>query len=190
MTKMTAVLRACALPLGIATCLFAAACAPPAQDDTPTRFAFTALETARIPTPEGAPKDSCWARDVAPAVIETKTAQVMVQPAILNDDGSLLAPAVYATETLQDIVTPRREYVFETLCAKDITPEFIASLQRALQVRSRYNGEISGEINPETEAALRLFQQDQEVETSLLTIETARALGLVAVERDMGQNRG
>lgn len=181
MIHRTASLRACAAPLGVGLCLALAACAP--VPETPTRFAFTALEQARVPAPAGARPGSCWARDVTPAVIETRTAQVLEQPAILNTDGSLLAPAIYATEIRQEIVTPRKEYVFETLCAEEITPEFIASLQRALQARGRYDGPISGTINPETEAALRLYQRAQGVETALLTIATARDLGLAAVER-------
>ncbi len=180
MIHRTAFRRACVAPLGVALCLALASCAPP--PDPPTRFAFTALERARVPAPAGARPGSCWARDVTPAVLETRTAQVLEQPAILNADGSLLAPAIYATEIQQEIVTPRREYVFETLCAEEITPEFVASLQRALQVRGKYDGVISGEINPATEAALRLYQQAQGVETALLTIETARELGLAAVE--------
>lgn len=160
-----------------------AACTHAPTSETATRFAFTALEAARIPAPADAPEGTCWARDVTPAVIETQTAQVIVQPAILNDDGSLLAPAIYATETEQQIVQPRQEYVFETLCAHDITPEFISSLQRALQARGRYAGAITGEINPETELALRDFQRSQGLETRLLTMETARQLGLAAVQR-------
>lgn len=159
------------------------ACMQPSPEDTPTRAHFPALEAARVPPPDDAPKDSCWARDATPAVIETVTDQVIEQPAILNADGSLLAPAIYATETRQEIVVPRREYVFETVCAARITPDFISSLQRALQARGLYDGPISGVINRATQAALRGFQTDQNVETSLLTIRTARALGLVAVER-------
>ena len=161
--------------------LSACSSAPPSEPAS--RLAFTALEAARVPAPEGAPEGSCWARDVTPAVIETKTAQLIEQPAILNPDGSLLAPAIYATETEQMIVEPRREYVFETLCAEEITPEFIASLQRALQVRGLYDGVITGVIDSATEDALQSFQRTQGLETRLLTIETARQLGLAAVER-------
>lgn len=169
----------CVVGLGIC-----GACTPPANDeDVPTRAYFPALEAARVPPPDTAPKDTCWARDATPAVIETVTDQVIEQPAILNDDGSLLAPAIYATETRQEIVVPRREYVFETICADQITPELISSLQRALAARGLYDGPISGQINRRTETALRSYQKPQEVETGLLTIQTARELGLVAVKR-------
>lgn len=182
MIQTTATRRAGAVCLTVALTVVAA-CTQAPPERAATRFAFTALEAARIPAPADAPEGTCWARDVTPAVIETQIAQVIVQPAILNDDGSLLAPAIYATETEQQIVQPRREYVFETLCAPDITPEFISSLQRALQARGRYAGAITGAINPETEQALRDFQRGQGLETRLLTMETARQLGLAAVAR-------
>lgn len=174
--------RNAAFATACAAVLVACTQAPP-EPEAPTRFAFTALEAARIPAPADAPAGSCWARDVTPAVVETQTAQVEVQPAILNPDGSLLAPAIYATETQQQIVKPRQEHVFETLCTEEITPEFVSSLQRALQARGRYQGPITGEIDAATETALRLFQRDQGLETGLLTLATARALGLAAIER-------
>lgn len=160
-----------------------AACTHAPPQDTPPRAHFSALEAARVPAPPDAPKGTCWARDASPAVIETVTEQVIEQPAVLNADGSVQSPAIYATETRQEIVEPRREHVFETLCAGRITPGFIASLQRALQARGLYDGPISGVITPLTETALRRYQRAQEVETGLLTMRTARELGLVAVER-------
>ncbi|TNF20359.1 MAG: peptidoglycan-binding protein [Rhodobacteraceae bacterium] len=182
MTQTPATRRAGAVCL-TAVLAVLAACTHSPPEAPATRFAFTALEAARIPAPADAPAGTCWARDVTPAVVETQTAQVIVQPAILNSDGSLLAPAIYATETEQQIVEPRREYVFETLCAPEITPEFIASLQRALQARGRYGGAITGTITPETELAIRDFQRGQGLETRLLTMQTARQLGLAAVAR-------
>lgn len=163
--------------------LLTSACTPTTQDPRPDTPFFPALEAARIAPPKDAPKGSCWVKDVTPAVIETVTAQIIEQPAILNDDGSLLAPAIYATETRQEIVVPRKEHIFQTLCAKDITPDFIASLQRAFAARKRYTGPITGKINPATEDAIRIFQKEQGLQSSLLSIKTARALGLVAVER-------
>lgn len=160
-----------------------AACTHAPPQEVATRAHFPALEAARIPPPPEAEKGTCWARDTTPAVIETVTAQIIEQPAILNEGGSVRSPAIYATETRQEIVEPRREHVFETLCAGRITPGFIASLQRALQARGLYDGPITGLITPDTEAALRNYQRAQGVETGLLTIRTARELGLVAVPR-------
>lgn len=139
---------------------------------------FTALETARIDPPAGARDGSCWARDVTPAVIETQTERVQVAPRSYSLDGKTEFPAQYETRLYPEIVEPRRVFEFETVCAEDITPEFIASLQRALQVRGLYFHEATGVFDEPTDAALRAFQRSQGVETGLLTIETARAFGL------------
>ncbi|WP_425038402.1 peptidoglycan-binding domain-containing protein [Primorskyibacter sp. S187A] len=164
-----------AVPLFLSACAFVLSGCMQNYDE-PARF--TALEVSRIAPPPGAPADSCWAQDVTPAVIETVTAQVIVSPAQYDETGQIIRPASYATETRQEIVEPRREIIFETVCATEMTPQFIASLQRALQARAIYLHEITGTFDPQTDAALRLYQRTQGRETGLLTIETAREFGL------------
>lgn len=136
------------------------------------------LESARIATPESAPPGSCWAQDVTPAVVETVIDQVLVSPAERGPDGTLLQPARFASETRQEIVEPRRAFRFETVCAADITPQFIASLQRALQARGYYDAPITGIFDAPTDAALRAYQSADGLKTGFLTMRTARAFGL------------
>lgn len=140
--------------------------------------AFTALETARVPPPDGAPPGSCWAKDATPAVIETVTDQVVAAPAVYNADGTLYRPTSYTTKTRQQIVEPRREFTFETVCETQVTPAFVASVQRALQVRGYYQHAVTGRFDPQTLAALRSYQRAQQVDTGVITIRTARELGL------------
>ena len=109
--------------------------------------------------PDGAPQGSCWGRTVSPAVIETVTEPVQVSPAQYNPDGSLLRPPTYRSEARQMIVTPRVDSWFETPCAEALTPDFIASLQRALAVRRYYEGPITGILDKSTQAAIRAFQR-------------------------------
>ncbi|MCH2164066.1 MAG: peptidoglycan-binding protein [Marinovum sp.] len=142
---------------------------------------FTPLETSRIAPPPGAPEGTCWARDVAPAVFETRTEKVLIRPRSYSTDGKTEYPAQYETRYHPTLITPRKAFEFETVCADVITPEFIASLQRALQVRGFYLHEITGQFDTQTDAALRAYQQSQDVDTGLLTIETARSFGLVAM---------
>ena len=68
------------------------------------------LQTA----PPGADPGTCWGKDVTPAVIETVTEQILMQPAEILADGSIAQPAIYKTETRQAIVKERRENWFET----------------------------------------------------------------------------
>jgi hypothetical protein len=138
------------------------------------------LQTA----PPGADPGTCWGKDVSPAVIETVTEQIMLQPAEILADGSIAAPAIYKTETRQAIVKERRETWFETPCAADLTPEFNASVQRALKVRGLYRGPVHGQLDGLTRAAIRAYQKPQGLDSGILSLAAARKLGLVAVERD------
>ena len=104
--------------------------------------------TSRDMAPPGAPPGTCWGRDATPAVIETVTEQVIHETA---DD----AP-VYETQTSQQIITPREDTWFERPCDDVMTPEFNASLQRALEARGHYRGPITGRMDGRTRAAERL----------------------------------
>lgn len=139
-----------------------------------TRFNQTA--------PPGAEPGSCWGKHVTPAIIETVTHQVLLQPAQVLVDGTVLHPAVYKTETLQDIIRERREIWFLVPCEINLTPDFIASVQRALTARGLYTGSITGEMNAGTRAAVRRFQKPQGLDSGILSLAAARKLGLVAVE--------
>ena len=133
--------------------------------------------------PDGAPPGSCWGRTVSPAVIETVTEQVQVSPAQYNPDGTVARPPTYRSEARQMIVTPRVDSWFETPCAEALTPDFIASLQRALAVRRYYEGPITGAMDKDTQAAIRDFQRTTGPDSGVLTLASARQLGLIAVDR-------
>ncbi len=130
--------------------------------------------------PPGADPDACYGQDVSPAEIETVTEQVMLQPAQIDTEGSILYPAVYKTETRQAIVKERRELWFETPCQTELTPEFIETLQRALKVRGHYRGAVTGEMAARTRRAIRAFQRPQGLDSAILSKAAARQLGLVA----------
>ena len=133
--------------------------------------------------PPGAAPGTCWGKDVTPAVIETVTEQVVLQPAEVRDDGTVLEPAVYKTETRQAIVQERRVTWFETPCASAQTPDFVASVQRALKVRGLYRGPVTGTMDARTRAAVRAYQKPEGLDSGILSLAAARRLGLVAVER-------
>ncbi len=125
--------------------------------------------------PEGDP-DACYGQDVTPAVIETVTEQVQLQP-------DAAAPATYHTETRQSIVQERREVWFETLCARQLTPDLVASLQRALKARGYYAGPVNGQMTGATRRAVRAYQKPQGLDSAILSLAAARQLGLAMVER-------
>nr|WP_235857849.1 peptidoglycan-binding domain-containing protein [Marimonas lutisalis] len=133
--------------------------------------------------PPGAAPGTCWGKDVTPAVIETVTEKILLQPAQVLDDGTVISDPVYKTETRQAIVKERRELWFETPCEDQLTPDFVASLQRALQARGIYRGAITGEMDARTRRAIRHYQAPQGLDSGILSLAAARKLGLVAVGR-------
>lgn len=132
--------------------------------------------------PPGADPNACYARHVTPAIIETVTEQVLVQPPQIKADGTVAFPAVYRSETKQKIVRERRELWFETLCQEAVTPEFIASLQRALAARSYFKGQVNGRMDAQTRKAIRAYQKAQGVDSEVLSLAAAQKLGLAITE--------
>ena len=125
----------------------------------------------------------CIAKDTAPAVIETVTIQEIDQPELRDAEGNVTRPASFRTVTRQQIVRDRSEIRFETVCPQTYTVEFVSTLQRALKVRGFYNGPITGGLDQATGAGIRSFQRDTGPDTVLMSIETARKLGLVALSQ-------
>jgi peptidoglycan hydrolase-like protein with peptidoglycan-binding domain len=72
------------------------------------------------------------------------------------------------------------------VCNVGESPEFVASLQRALKARGHLNGEISGILDGKTRRAIRSYQAAQGLNSDILASQTARELGLVAYARDDG----
>ena len=132
-------------------------------------------------TPPGAAPGTCWDKTVSPAIVETQTRKVELQPAQISSDGRVQAPPIYKTEEQQIVVQPRRENWFEIPCADVLTPDFIASLQRALAARGYYTGPPTGKIDLKTRQAIHKFQRSEGFDNPTLTVAAARKLGLIAV---------
>lgn len=156
----------------------AAACAPVAGPGFDAGI-FSAAEA-----PEGAPPGTCWSRAARPAVVETVTDQVLVRPEERDPDGAMTAPAQFRTETRQRILREREVAWFERPCENELTPDFAASLQRALKARGAYDGPVTGRLDAATGAALRRWQVARGGPDSPVPARaTAEALGLVALRR-------
>ena len=130
--------------------------------------------------PPGAPPGTCWGKKDTPAVIETVTEDVQLSPAETDATGRVLRPATYATVTRQAILRERVTTWYETPCADVQTPEFIASVQRALAARGLYTGLITGRFDARTRAAIASYQAPLGLDSDTLSLDSARRLGLVA----------
>ncbi|WP_435659933.1 peptidoglycan-binding domain-containing protein [Leisingera caerulea] len=149
------------------------ACVPPPPGGDVTRAGRYA--------PPGAPPGTCWSKHTSPAVIETVTSQVLAEPAQLDSSGQVIRPAIFRTDTRQQIVQPRQERWFEIPCPASMTPEFIRTVQRALAARGIYDGPIHGQMDSATRTAVQRYQKPLGLDSGTLSLDTARKLGLVAV---------
>jgi hypothetical protein len=152
-----------------------------------------AIEVTRGAGPPDADPSACYANEATPAVIETVTEQVMLQPPQITTDGSVREPAVFVTETRQRIVEERRELWFEIPCQlRTGDNDFIASLQRALAARGHYSGPVTGVMTRRTLRAVRAFQAPQGLDSGILSLAAARQLGLAVWDPELaaGGTRG
>jgi len=133
--------------------------------------------------PAGAAPGTCWGKIPTPAVVETVTEQILVTPAKINPDGTIATLPVYREEKRQQIVTPRTDRWFEIPCPPAFTIEFVSTLQRALIARGLFTGAVTGNMDEATRRAVLAIQTAEGLPSDVLSIETARALGIVAVLR-------
>ncbi|MFD0979039.1 peptidoglycan-binding domain-containing protein [Tropicimonas aquimaris] len=163
--------------------LLLAACAPTGRQpvidplDGPPQIASFGAEG-----PENAAPGTCWGLEEIPAMLETITEEVVLTPAELGADGEILVPARTETRSRQKIAEPRREIWFETPCPASLTPDNVATLQRALAARGLYEGRATGSLDADTRNAIRRFQQPLGLDSSVLSLAAARRLGLVTID--------
>ena len=74
------------------------------------------------------------------------------------------------------------EALVQIPCPEDMTDAFIKSLQRALAVRGYMAHEITGDADTRTRAAVRAYQAARGFDSPVLTLRTARELGLIAYD--------
>lgn len=164
--------------------LVLAACTPADLSETaPPAVAGTSTDDVTRTEPDNAPPGTCWDKSVTPAIIETTTERVLVSPADMSAEGTIRAPAQYRNEDRQRIVKPREANWYEVVCPDAFTPEFTASLQRALTVRGHFDGAVTGTLNGATRDAIARYQTEQNLPGFQLTSEAARRLGLVVAVR-------
>ncbi|MBY4892962.1 peptidoglycan-binding protein [Rhodobacteraceae bacterium N5(2021)] len=146
------------------------------------------VQVTRGVGPPNADPQSCYGREIEPAVIETVTEQLMVEPEQLDRDGNIRRPAVFVTATEQRIVEDRTETWFETPCAMEGNVEYITNLQRALSARGHYDGPATGTMNRATVRAIRAYQQPQGLDSGVLSLAAARQLGLSVWDPELSGN--
>lgn len=168
------------LALGLALVAGLAACAPsgvPVGGSGAADFSGAVIPARPGQAPPSGPGE-CWASDVTPAVIETVSEQELASPEVRDASGQLVAPATWRSVTRLVIVEDRRQVWFRAPCPAEMTPAFIASLQRALKARGFYLAPLTGVMDPPTLAALRRYQALHGLDSAKLSLAAAQELGL------------
>jgi len=166
------ILLCCTLGLGAG----AALAADPAEPE-PVEQSLAGEWRATPPQPG---ETGCFAHQTRPAVIETVTEQELVSPEQRDPaTGQVTRPATYRSASHQRIVEGRAEMWFPAPCPAAMTADFVASLQRALQVRGLYAGPVSGVLDIPTHAAIRAYQAPRGLVSATLSIRAAQEMGLL-----------
>lgn len=167
----------------LALMMLAAGCAPGVVPDAPAAADLAGELRASRGAPPADKPGVCWAADTTPAVIETVTEQVAT-PEQRDAQGRVIAPASYHTVTRQRMLADRRAVHFRTPCPEQMTVAFVASLQRALKARGHYRAPVSGAMDAATREAIRRFQEPLGLDSPVISLRGAKALGLVTTDLD------
>ena len=125
----------------------------------------------------------CFSRAAGPVETRIVTAQIEVSPPLRDRNGVVTRPAIFRNVSRPETVERSPGPVFETVCPQVLDAGFVETLQRALIVRRAYAGPITGSYDAPTTEAVRQFQAGRGLDSAILSLETARALGLVAIGR-------
>ena len=138
----------------------------PSDDNADPNAEFKEIEVQVVDTPE-------QVRVVpVPAEYKTVTKRVLESPAVTR---TVPVGPIYRNEVTTRIITPAKRDWVQVLCDKDVTPEYVMQMQKALQARNLYAGPIDGIIGTLTRRAIRKFQGGK---SELLSVASARELGL------------
>lgn len=169
-------------PFLLGSLVLLTACQPGLPEAPSRRDLSAELVRPRNDGPPPGPAGACWQADIKPAVIETVTEQVLATPEIRGPDGAVTTPAVFRTETSQSIVEARETVWFRSPCPAQMTPDFIATLQRALKARGFYLLPLTGNTDAPTRDAIRRFQSARGLDSDHLSLAAARELGIIAAD--------
>ena len=114
--------------------------------------------------------------------VEATRARIETVSLHVTAEGERQCWARYSTNSGQARSGVIEEVAFRVPCPENLTQDFIASLQRALTARGYYSGPITGKADPNTRAAVQEFQRSNGFNSPILTLETARRLGLAPIE--------
>jgi hypothetical protein len=121
-------------------------------------------------------KPAGWADKRMPAVYRTEVVKETVRP---GRKEVVRHPAVYRTVQQTELVKPAGQGWALVVCGGELHPVFVQRLEWALTSAGYDAGPPDGVADAQTYAGLRLFQRDRGLAQGQLTVESARALGVL-----------
>lgn len=132
-------------------------------------------EVKKVITKEVIDKPAKVQKMKVPAVKKVISKKVLVEPEKVID---IKIPAKYKTVAKKVPVTKSKVTWRPVLCDYNITPSVIMKLQEALTLRGFDTGGIDGVFGSKTSESVNRFQKSLGLESSGITLETLRALGV------------
>lgn len=111
-----------------------------------------------------------------PAHYHTITKTVEATPASVQRTP---VPETFKTITKTVEAAPARTVWTSVLCDVNTTPDVVTRMQRALKSAGHYRGPIDGVIGSQTRRAISSYQTAQGVQSDILTIDSAKKLGIL-----------
>jgi len=170
-----------ATPIAAIAALALAGCETTSQGGV-TRGAqgYTIPTVAASAAPESR-DGTCWGQLPGTPVTKLVEQTILVEEAVVDASGAELSPAIYRVVTAPKTISTTKGRWFERVCDAELNANLIMTLQRALAVRAFYGGPVTGKLDAQTRASIRLYQQERGLDSDVLSLATARQLGLVPV---------
>ena len=110
-----------------------------------------------------------------PAEVKKITIKELVRPATKKE---VKTPAEYTTVARERLIAPEKIVWQRILCAADMTPAMITSIQTKLKEKGCDPGELNGKISDATKAAIVSYQSQHSLAQGGLTYEFLEHLGI------------
>lgn len=164
----------CLPVVSVLACL--AGCAAPGGGGSATALSLAGEWRATEPGPEA----GCFVEQTRPAVVETVTEQVLEAPERRDPvSGAVIEAARYRSQIHSRIVEGGERMWFAVPCTDQLTPDVVATLQRALAARGLYSGPVSGTIDVATRSAILAYQRPRGLISDRLSLRAAQEMGLI-----------
>ncbi len=111
-----------------------------------------------------------------PAEVKKVMVRELVRPATKKE---IKIPAEYTTVSRQRLINPERIVWQRIVCAAQMTPELLTSMQTKLKEKGVDPGELNGQLSDATKAAIVSYQTQHSLAQGGLTYEFLNHLGIM-----------